>query len=103
MLKRNLACKDFTVYLGPFKASGRGGSVSGKLALASAFRHLSSQSGTGPKKCRTVSHSGTGPVPTSFILFTPVPDCIDAGWSDIPVFSEVESFAFHFFAKFCIH
>jgi hypothetical protein len=62
------------------------GTASIKLTPASVFRHLSSQSGTAPKKCRIKSlYSGTGRVPASLIFFIPVPDWLDAGWSGIPV------------------
>jgi hypothetical protein len=51
--------------------------------LASAFRHLSSQSGTAVKKCRTASfYSGTGSVPASIVFLS-----LDAGQSGIPVVS----------------
>jgi hypothetical protein len=57
----------------------RWASASRKLTPASAFRHLSSQSGTGPNKCRTASlYSGTGTAPASLVFFSPVPDCLDA-------------------------
>jgi hypothetical protein len=37
------------------------------------------------KKCRTASlYSGTGPVPASIVLFSPVPDWPDTGQSGIP-------------------
>jgi hypothetical protein len=37
-------------------------------------------------RCRTASlYSGTGTAPASFIFFSPVPDCLDAGLSGIPV------------------
>jgi hypothetical protein len=50
-------------------------SASEKLTPASAFRHLSSQSGTALKKCRTASfYSGTGSVPASLVCLSPVPD-----------------------------
>jgi hypothetical protein len=63
-------------------------SASRKLTPASAFRHPSSQSGTGSKKCRTASFcSGTGHVPTSLVVSSPVPDRLDAGQSGIPAFS----------------
>jgi hypothetical protein len=59
----------------------RWASASRKLTPASAFRHPSSQSDTGPKKCRTASlYSGTGQVFSS-----PVPDHPDVGQSGIPV------------------
>jgi hypothetical protein len=50
--------------------------------LASAFRHPVAQSGTGTFRSRTgSSHLGTGLVSASALLFTPVPDCPDAGQS----------------------
>jgi hypothetical protein len=58
----------------------RWASASRKLTPASAFRHLSSQSGTGPKTSRTASlYSGTGTAPASLVFYSPVPDCLDAG------------------------
>jgi hypothetical protein len=66
----------------------RWASASIKLTPASAFRHLSSQSGTAVKKCRTASfYSGTGSVPASLVFLSPVPDWLDAGQSGIPVVS----------------
>jgi hypothetical protein len=66
----------------------RWASASVKLTPASAFRHPSSQSGTAVKKCRTASfYSGTGSVSASLVFFSPVPDCLDAGQSGIPVVS----------------
>jgi hypothetical protein len=56
------------------------------MPLASAFRHLVSQSGTGAFRYRTGSpYSSTGLVPASAFRFIPVPDCLDARQSDIPV------------------
>jgi hypothetical protein len=63
----------------------RWASASKKLTPASAFRHPSSQSGTGPKKCRTAQlNFGTGLFPVSLIFLSPVPDYPDAGHSGIP-------------------
>jgi hypothetical protein len=58
---------------------------------ASAFRHPSFQSDTGPKKCQTASfYSSTGPVPASLAFLSPVPDLLDAKQSGIPVVSVAE-------------
>jgi hypothetical protein len=63
-------------------------SASIKLTPASAFRHLSSQSGTALKKCRNASfYSGNGSVPALLVFFSPVPDRLDAGQSGIPAVS----------------
>jgi hypothetical protein len=50
-------------------------SASVKLTPALAFWHLSSQSGTAVKKCRTASfYSCTGSVPVSLVFRSPVSD-----------------------------
>jgi hypothetical protein len=69
--------------------------ASRKPTPASAFRHPSSQSGTGPSKCRTASlYSGTGQGPASLVFSSPVPDHPDVGQSGIPVDLIVHIFSF---------
>jgi hypothetical protein len=64
-------------------------SASRSMPPALAFRHPVSQSNTGAFRFQTESpYSGTGLVPASAFLFISVPDCLDAGQSDIPAFKK---------------